>query len=645
MKKMKKILFIFFVAFCSCNNKTTDFPEDVEKVLISSKNRQELENALNFYSAKGNDSLKRDAMFFLVRNMLNRYSIVPSQGNDPYVEFIRRSSVSEKIPWDSHKSVVGHKFDSIASNSDETKVMIIRDIDVITKDFLVYNVEHAFDSWYRSKTITKCSYEDFKEYILPYRLGTEPLSYWRQKAFSKFSLKWDSVKNPIEMAKLIVKDSGVRYNAGMSKYPYSPSFEDLEKFKWGSCDHICLYLTLSLRALGIPASIDIVPNWANRSSGHVWNVIRDTTGKFVDFGFTNNGANNILYKIPKIYRTTFSVNSNSLNLNWRDVTSQYNMPLSDIHLPIFGNSFKRDFVYLSVFNNHRWVPVAQLDSIVNDKYLFKNIGRGMPYGNNKIAGYENEGKGVVYLPTVVKGNKVVGFSYPVLLKENGEYQILFPNQSLKDTVSLYRKYPKYGHISVYASRMLGGVFETSNNIDFTNPTLIHKITSSPIYALTEFKLKNTVACRYLRYKAPDKSWVNVSEFEVFYKNQQLRGKLLASDPQKQGDELIRFSDNNIDTYYSGEEKDAYIGFDFGKEVFIDKIVYSPRTDGNDIVQGEEYELFYWDKKWVSLGKQRANNFYLQYYNVPKNSLLLLHNHTKGIEERIFTYENNKQIWW
>jgi len=36
---------------------------------------------------------------------------------------------------------------------------------------------------------------------------------------------------------------------------------------------------------------------------------------------------------------------------------------------------------------------------------------------------------------------------------------------------------------------------------------------------------------------------------------------------------------------------------------------------------------------------------LVYDNVPANALLLLHNHTKGKEERIFTYEGGRQIWW
>ena len=36
---------------------------------------------------------------------------------------------------------------------------------------------------------------------------------------------------------------------------------------------------------------------------------------------------------------------------------------------------------------------------------------------------------------------------------------------------------------------------------------------------------------------------------------------------------------------------------------------------------------------------------LTYDNAPANALFLLHNHTKGREERIFTYEGARQIWW
>ena len=66
---------------------------------------------------------------------------------------------------------------------------------------------------------------------------------------------------------------------------------------------------------------------------------------------------------------------------------------------------------------------------------------------------------------------------------------------------------------------------------------------------------------------------------------------------------------------------------------------------NMIKQGDEYELFYYDMAWKSLGKKIATTDSLVFENVPSNALLWLRNHTGGMEERPFTYENGKQVWW
>jgi len=41
----------------------------------------------------------------------------------------------------------------------------------------------------------------------------------------------------------------------------------------------------------------------------------------------------------------------------------------------------------------------------------------------------------------------------------------------------------------------------------------------------------------------------------------------------------------------------------------------------------------------------AVTYELYYDNAPSNALFWLRNYTAGQEERIFTYENGKQIWW
>lgn len=97
----------------------------------------------------------------------------------------------------------------------------------------------------------------------------------------------------------------------------------------------------------------------------------------------------------------------------------------------------------------------------------------------------------------------------------------------------------------------------------------------------------------------------------------------------------------------GRSYDTWAGLELNKSQQIKKIVYLPRNDDNFIRDGQLYELFYWDNKWVSLGQQKGDKAtqILIYNNAPTNALFLLRNLSCGLEERIFTYENKRQVWW
>ena len=66
-------------------------------------------------------------------------------------------------------------------------------------------------------------------------------------------------------------------------------------------------------------------------------------------------------------------------------------------------------------------------------------------------------------------------------------------------------------------------------------------------------------------------------------------------------------------------------------------------DSNEICVDNEYELFYWNMKWISLGRKFAVDNKLHYDDVPKGALLWLKKSYSRKEERIFTYEDGKQV--
>jgi len=105
-------------------------------------------------------------------------------------------------------------------------------------------------------------------------------------------------------------------------------------------------------------------------------------------------------------------------------------------------------------------------------------------------------------------------------------------------------------------------------------------------------------------------------------------------------------DEKILTYYQiNGGVDMWIGGDLNGGVNIDAIGFAPRNDDNSIVPTDIYELFYWDEQWNSLGVKKPDGDSAVYRNVPQKALLWLRNLTKGREERPFTYENGRQIWW
>jgi hypothetical protein len=81
-------------------------------------------------------------------------------------------------------------------------------------------------------------------------------------------------------------------------------------------------------------------------------------------------------------------------------------------------------------------------------------------------------------------------------------------------------------------------------------------------------------------------------------------------------------------------------------VKIEKIIYIPRADGNTITLGDTYELCYWDNnRWTPLGRKTAADITVSFDNCPVGALFLLHDLTRGREERIFTVENGEVRWW
>ena len=107
---------------------------------------------------------------------------------------------------------------------------------------------------------------------------------------------------------------------------------------------------------------------------------------------------------------------------------------------------------------------------------------------------------------------------------------------------------------------------------------------------------------------------------------------------------LKISDNNGLTF--GLFSNMRITFEVENNQNVIGFEIQARNDDNHINIGEEYELMVFDKTWRSIRKEVAKDTVLDYHNLAKNGLYLLHNLTKGKEEHVFTFdENGNQFWF
>ena len=190
----------------------------------------------------------------------------------------------------------------------------------------------------------------------------------------------------------------------------------------------------------------------------------------------------------------------------------------------------------------------------------------------------------------------------------------------------------------------------TNPENFTESVKIAEITRNPEmeYDSVTADTKGR-AYRFICYTAPRRSHCNVAELEFYdIEGKKIKPKSITTD----GNEDAGFkAENVIDcdalTYYQTKKSDdCTLTIDFGEPHAVAGIRYLPRNDDNHVTAGHRYCLDYYDHDGAhTVGEQTATTDCVTFTDVPTNALYILHDLTKGREERIFTYENGEVRWW
>jgi hypothetical protein len=632
---------------------------------MKKENKEKFENVFSTFN-QPKDSLKLKAAYFLIENMEGLGFYKGRQIDDYNTIFDilanKPSDYRENLPW--YANELSFLFDSLRNiygPMDYRNFYFVKDEDAISAEFLIDYINKAFMAWENPWSKKFVSFSDFCNYVLPYRNLNEPIEDWRSMFVEKYKWVYDSVKpgnDIIEVADMLNVGSELKYSNGFGNYIVSIPPSLLLEAMYADCSNTSNYKAMVLRAHGIPATIDYFPQYGSDHNAHYWNSVMDRNGNYVSYEEALHDITASVaykYKISKVFRKTFSKNPALLKLiqdtkgdvpstflipRFIDVTSSY-VSVTDVKIKLDSVPENCKYVYAAVFNDASWTAIDFA-----------------PIENKQWATFKNLGRDVLYLPLYHVNGKQVPTSLPFKISNKGYIQYLEP-KSKKTMVTLTRKYHFYKNKLNWLQCLKGGKFQGANRPDFSDATTLATIEQIPGEHYQELKSNSNGSFKYLRMMFSNKEseivydgdGASIAEIEFLTPDGKIvNGSPIGSPGRKYNPYIPKncFDGDPITFFEDARPKEycKFVGLIVNTPVKIGKIRFLARNDLNSIQKGNEYEIFFWDnKRFCSLGKKIASDTLITFDNVPENSVLWLRNLTAGKEERIFTWENGKQVWW
>ncbi len=438
-------LFVFSSSLLVCGG--SPYSDEITEALkMAGDNRIELEKVLTHY-ASGDDSLKQTAALYLIANMEGHCYVTYSM-----IDTVGTTVAFDVLDYNDYESLTAAA-DSLESEYgmlDFERNEKINDLDSIKSEFLIKQIDYAFKAWREKPWAKSLSFENFCEYILPYRGSNEPLEEWRQMFWDKYmeieSGMSDST-DPVEAAALINDDikSWFGFDPRFYYHPTDLGLSEMVSNGLGRCEDMTNVTIYAMRANGLAVTSDYTPYWANTGNNHAWNAIVTPDGKAIPFmgAESNPGEYHLANKLGKAYRKTFGKQIDNLvfqerkqeeipgwlaGKNYIDVTSQYTN-VCDVEVKFeekIDDSI--DIAYLCIFNSGEWKPI-HWGRIKNGSALFSDMGTN-----------------IAYLPALYINKEILPFGDPFILGDNCNTEKLQPENGKTITMEListtYRKQEK-----------------------------------------------------------------------------------------------------------------------------------------------------------------------------------------------------------
>ena len=628
---------------------------------MAGENRAELEHVLDFFAS---DSLKSRAARFLIANMPASYGYMPETQSELESVYQDYDSINRVYAYQTGEEW-GKSIDDLSHRCSYKWGMagIEPDLHVLKSEYLIREIERSVEVWKKNAYSPYCSFDDFLEYVLPYRrlnglIADNARDTFYHRHIGRFYCNTEKGWQ-VETDSLLYEYRQLVHSKFFGTGIPLLTASAFERLQRGLCIHRCWFNSLLLSSLGMPVAVDFVPAWGNRNNSHTWNVLMvdgesHAFEAFWDYErwrykrIYNNESTDIFwgkFRLPKVYRYTYSNHVEGpvadgrmrredipplfRNIKKKDVSREY-FTVRDVEVDLTAPipSGVR-YAYLAVFGYQQWHPVQWGKIKDGGKVVFKDMGMDM-----------------VYLPVYYMKGGVHPAGQVFKLDSEGRKHFLSDNGT-RGKVRLRTVFGATSHgknrkclHSLRGARLYG----LKDGIPAEE---LCQLTDSLGIGRNKFAISASSSFRHVRLVLPSDS---LAAGEITFHTDQgiIRPVHVDTEmiPLSEGEDAGRLTDGDDATVARCRVPKGYVDFDLGTTCHLTGMSVFPYLH-SQLVQGDSYELRYWDGQWKTLeSKQCADDGTIEFEGVPLNSLLMLKdlNWPGATAERIFMCRDGEVCW-
>lgn len=651
-------------------------------------NKWELYSTLAYYKYIDRDTLKYKAACFLIENMPYHYSHKRiHKDNDTLKQWLRETDSiyysivkgyrMDNFPWDTLWHIKNARREIIEADTLPDPVIdynMLCDIKELDFDFLTEHIDNAFRVWHESPFATNLTFEEFKEYILPYRsvegYGFNETGKTYYDLFAKYVMSDSTADLRTTVQYYNAAINNLRDMNGKTHRTRLAGVYDLYSRDFHGCVDVASYGCNILRACGLPVVVEHNICYRSLSGRHyhcsVYNDSTDTWQTFNAESSLPGDGDWAFAETANVYRSTYAAQKDTppfLKAEGeyvpsilddpciKDVTAYLSKTVS-VTLP-FHESTNSNLAYLATYSRD-WHGIIPVTWEVTDR-------------SRSEVTFSNAMPGLLYFPIYYPDEHCRTFGQPFYIEILDSVPVIREIPYIDDadtsrtSVILTRKYPRKPNMRRVAEELVGGRFLGSRKGDFTDAVTLLDIKEPPQPALLTYPLSNVGHYKSYRFQtSKEHPHAHISMLEWLtsesygYSNTMLpmrRHVLSPSDTIAVNSEknLMRlmdaekWDDMSWKAEYDGNMQTApsaypNITLKLKEPQVVTHVRFSPKNADNGICAGDKYELRFWDNGWHTCGTTKAKYEYLEFYNVHHGKLYWLVNLSQGKEEMPFVID-------